>query len=496
MSSKLRSLASDTLVYGVSTVAGRFLTFLLTPLYTNYLTASEIGDVTAIYAAIAFIAVVYSLGLEPAYMRFFEQDNEQRSQSAFRAAFLGVALVGTLITIVTIVTAESVSASPFLQLGKGGSRLVQIAAFIPLLDALVLIPYARLRMMRQPGQFALMRLLGIVINVALNAYFLIWLDMHIEGVLWASVITNVLVFLVFVPSVSLKAAEPVWGIIKGMLRFGLPTVPASFSSIVVMVADRTVMLMLTSSATLGLYQTNFRLALPVMMFVTVFEYAFKPFYLQHRADDDVRLLLSRILTLFTAVCGLIFLVTALFMPYAVQLPFVGGKFINPLYWKGLVIIPVVMLAYYFNGVYINLAAGLHITMRTWWLPISTGVAAIVNVVAMLVLVPQMDIMGAAWAKVIAYAASVIVLSVYARRVYPVQYDYKKLVITLLTTGVVYGLAVIPELASITGIIARVAAVPVFILVLAAVGVIRKSLITSALALLPGRRNHGTKQHVR
>ena len=490
MQSKIRALASDTLVYGVSTVVGRFLTFLLTPLYTNYLTAGEIGDVTAIFAMIAFVNIAYSLGLEPAFMRFWEREDEQRSQQVFSAAFLGVAALGVVVTVLTILLAPYIAASSVLQLDGQGADVVRIAAFIPLFDALVLIPFARLRMQRKPRTFALLRLLTILVNVALNIVFVVLWGWHVEGVLLAGVISAASTMVFFLPSLVRRPTSDVqrpasehglatrYSLLKDLLRYGLPTVPASFSSIMVQVVDRPILLMMTSSAVVGLYQTNFRLAIPLMMFVTVFEYAWKPFYLSHRDDADAKAIFSRVLTLFTIVCGAIFIITAVFMPYVVQMPFIGGRFINPIYWSGMSIIPIVMFAYFFNGVFINLAAGLHIQKKTGWLPLATGVAAVLNVVFTLVLVPVMDIEGAAWAKVIAYVGSVVVLWWYVQRVYPMTYDLRRIVTTMFVCAAVYAATI-----QLPSIYTAALALPAYVLLLLATGVIERSTLQTLIRLV-------------
>lgn len=483
MHSKIRSLASDTLVYGVSTIAGRFLTFMLTPLYTNYLTASQIGDVTAIYAVIAFVNIIYSLGLEPAFMRFWAKDDAERSRQVFQTAFTFVAGTAVVVTALTIVFAGPIASSPLLKLDTDGARLVAIASFIPFFDSLALLPFARLRMQRKSKMFAVFRLLTIVTNVALNVVFVVFWKMDIYGVLYAGIASSLVSFLIFLPQVRIGKVVGGLPLLKQMLRFGIPTIPASFSSIVVLMADRTVMLMLTNSATLGLYQTNFRLAIPMMMFVSVFETAWKPFYLNHRDDPDVKQLMVRVLTMFTVVSGVIFLVTTLFMPYIVQMPFIGGRFINPDYWVGLGIVPIVMLAYYFNGVFVNLSAGFHITMRTGWFPIAMGVAAIVNVVVMLWLVPIAGIHGAAWAKVAAYVASVVLLAMYLVKVYPVRYDAVRIVTTLLVAAGIYFCCTLPPQASVLGITVRILAVPVFVGLLFATGVLQTSVISSLRSLV-------------
>ncbi len=474
------------MVYGVSTVVGRFLTFMLTPLYTNFLTASEIGDVTAVYAMIAFVGILYTLGLEPAFMRFWEKDNAERSSEVFRASFLGIAVLGVVVAGLTILLAPWIATSAVLQIQGDGATIIRIAALVPFFDALVLIPFARLRMMRRAKAFAMMRLAAIVVNVALNGLFVVAWDMRVEGVVLAGVLSSGTALLLFVPSILKGLREKGstgvrekgstglrekgrlavrYPLLATLLRFGLPTVPASFSSIMVQVVDRPLLLILTSSATVGLYQTNFRLAIPMMMFVTVFEYAWKPFYLTNRDEPDAKKMFARVLTVFSMVCGAVFLTTTLFVPYIVQLPFIGGKFINPAYWTGLSIVPIIMFAYFFNGIFVNLVAGLYIQKKTWWLPIATGAAAILNVVATLMLVPEFGIDGAAWAKVIAYVGSVVVLGWYVHRVYPITYDVAKILIVVLIAGGLYAVVtMVPDDGS-ARLIASFVALPAYVALL-------------------------------
>lgn len=448
MSPSIRSLASDTVVYGVSTVVSRFLTFLLTPLFTNFLTKHEVGELSSIYAMIAFVNIVYSLGMEPAFMRFWEKGNDENNARVFSVAYWTVALLGVVVTGLTIVFAGPIATSSVLQLGEGGVRYIMLAACIPLLDALVLIPFARLRMLQRPRNFALLRLLSVVVTFAFTILFVAHYHWRIEGALLGGIIGSFATLLAFIPS-TLASLRPLRTprtprtpgslkpLLKDMLSFGLPTVPSNFSSIMVQVADRPIMLMLTSASVVGMYQTNFRLAIPMMMFVTVFEYAWKPFYLNHRDEPGAKELFARVFSVFTAVCGGIFLVTSFFIEYIVRMPFIGGRFVNPDYWEGMTIIPIVMIAYFFNGVFINMAAGLHIQKRTGFFPLATGIAAFVSVVATWLLVPTYGITGAAWAKVAAYLISAIMLYVFVQRVYPMKYEWRKVGAIVVAAGLAY-----------------------------------------------------------
>lgn len=489
MQSKIRALASDTLVYGVSTVLGRFLTFLLTPLYTNYLSKEEIGDVTALYAMIAFVNIVYSLGMESAFMRFWERDDERQNRRVFNVALATVLAIGIVVTGATMLAAAPIAASPLLQLGPNGAWLVMLASMIPLLDALVLIPFARLRMQQRPRTFAILRLVSIVMTVALNMVFVVMLGWRIEGVILAGILGSATTLVVFLPQYAgvISTLRNEWhmctALLRDMLRFGLPTVPSNFSSIMVQVADRPIMMLLLGSAAVGVYQTNFRLAIPMMMFVTVFEYAWKPFYLHHRDDAEAPALFARVLTLFTAVCGAIFLATSLAMPHIVALPFIGGRFVNEAYWSGLSIVPIVLFAYYFNGVFINMAAGFHITKQTSWFPLATGVAAAISVGATFLLVPFFGMEGAAWAKVASYLASAAILYVVQKRIYPICYDLRRVAAVVISTAAIYAGVIVIPVDHALRVPAELLVLPVYVGTLAATGVVGKTMIHTLFSLV-------------
>jgi len=192
-----------------------------------------------------------------------------------------------------------------------------------------------------------------------------------------------------------------------MLRFGLPTLPASLSAIVLQIADRPILKAMTNSSEVAMYTVNYRLGIPMMLLVSIFEYAWKPFYLTHYEDEEHERLFSRVLTYFTLFSGIFFLLVGFFMEFLVRMPFIGGKFINPEYWSGMGIIPIILGGYYFNGMFTNFSAGFHIKKKTEYLPLTIGLAAIVNVVMNIVLIPYYGIYGAAWATFVAYLVSAI-----------------------------------------------------------------------------------------
>jgi O-antigen/teichoic acid export membrane protein len=498
MLAKLRALSSETLIYGVSTVLGRLLTFLLTPLYTNFVSPAELGDTAYLYSLIAIVNVVYSCGFDSAFFKFFQsrtstetlEDAERRAlhnRSVFLHALVGIVLIAGMITGVLVIFASNVASALRLSVVELGAMLVVYAGLIAFFDALALIPYAALRMEQRAKRFAMTKFAVIVLNVVANIILVIWLQMGIRGIFLAGLLSSFVGVLLLVPdfvrylrggTIRFQSA-----LFRELLNFGLPTVPAAFSAMMLQVVDRPILKLFVDSAAVGIYQANYRLGIPMMMMVTVFEYAWKPFYLreisqnakatikQRRASHA---LLARVLSYFTAVCGLVFLLASLLMEYVVRMPFVGGRFVNPQYWSGLGIIPIVLAAYYFNGMVTNFSASVYIRKRTKYLPLVTGAAALANVVLNFALIPFYGIWGAAWATLGAYMVSAACMYALTRRIYPLRYEWQRVGgIIAVTAAVFVGARFSTEgLGVETAFFVRCAWISAYLLVLMGVGVFR------------------------
>jgi O-antigen/teichoic acid export membrane protein len=455
MLAKLRALSSDTLIYGVSTVLGRFLTFLLTPLYTNYVSPAELGDTAYLYSLIAFVNVLYSCGFDSAFFKFFRtetdtnNDNttgetEAHNRTLFAHAFGAIGCIAGTITLVVMLFAPQAASFLRLSVGEVGGLIITYAALIALFDALTLIPYAALRMERRAKRFAMTKFGIIAVNVLANIVLVIWLQMGVRGIFLAGLFSAFAGVIVLVPDFARYLLRGRVGfdatLLRELWRFGLPTVPAAFSAIMLQVVDRPILKLFVDSAAVGVYQANYRLGIPMMMMVTVFEYAWKPFYLRETSSlgkktiperRATHTLLARVLTYFTVVCGGLFLVAGLLMEFVVRIPFVGGRFVNPAYWSGLGIIPIVLGAYYFNGMFANFAASAYIRKRTQYLPRITGAAALVNIALNFALIPYYGIWGAAWATLGAYMVSAVGMYWLTRRIYPLRYEWKRVGMTVL-----------------------------------------------------------------
>ncbi|MCX7736845.1 MAG: oligosaccharide flippase family protein [Candidatus Kapabacteria bacterium] len=440
MKSRILSLASDTLVYGAFTVFGRFLTFFLTPIYSNYLTVSENGEITYIYSLLAFMNIILSIGMDSAFFRFYKKDDIEHNRLVFSHSYISILIFSLSITLLIIINSGNVSLLiPEL---KNSGQVILLAALIPFLDSLIIIPFSLLRMERKALKFSLTRLANIIVAIILNIIFVIILRKGIYGVFLAQVLASLTSILIVSPELKQYLRIKIdKNLLKDMFKFGLPTIPAALSSIILQVVDRPILMLLTDSYQVGIYSVNYKLGIPMMILVAVFEYAWKPFYLSRFEDKDAKELFSRILTFFIIVSSFVFLGTVFLMDFIVRLPFIGGKFINPAFWVGMDLIPMVLTAYFFNGMFINYACGPYITKKTNYLPIAIGTGAILKITFNFILIPYIGYYGAGISSIIGYFASAAVLLIINKKIYPIQYNWSKITLILVFTLIFYLLGI-------------------------------------------------------
>jgi O-antigen/teichoic acid export membrane protein len=463
-SDRIRSLGSDTAVYGVSTILGRFLTFLLTPLYTHVLVPGDLGIVANVYAYIALLNVVYGYGMESAYMKYVSTLEVGTKRQVFSIPFVAVACTATLFSLAIILNASRLG--DVVSVPVEWTHLLVYGAAILLLDALALIPFAALRMERKARTFAAIKLGGIGINVVLNVVLLFSAHLGIEGIFISNLVSSALTLAMLTPTIVDRFA-PGWhsGLFRALLRFGLPTVPAGFAAMLVQVVNRPILESLKGSAAVGIFQANYRLGIFMMLLVSMFDFAWRPFFFAHANDADARQLFARIMTYVVLVMTTVFVALTLFLPDFVRAPIWGGHpLIAEPYWTGIEIIPVILLAYVFLGVYNNLVAGIYIQKRTELLPAVTILSAAVNVAANFALIPLYGLMGAAIATLISYALQAGILALIERRVYPVPYERDRLVKIVLSAVCVYGASMLLP-SGAWGIAGRFALSGIFVLLL-------------------------------
>ncbi len=425
MLAQLKRLTTDTAMYGLSNVLGRMINFLLVPLYTNVIAPGEYGYVGTVYAYIAFFTILFPYGMEIAFMRYFVAHGQHDKENVFSTPWLAV--VATSIILASIIHACSTDIASLIQLPERFSLIVVFAGWTLAVDAISAIPYASLRMERRAFRFAIIRFSGILVAVLLNVWFI---GIQHKSITWifiagfaGSCFALTLLFPVILAHLRLKFS-PV--LLRTLLRFGLPTVPAGLAAMVVQVIDRPLLLAFSGEDIVGLYNANYKLGIFMMLLVGMFQYAWQPFFLQHADDENAKRLFARVGTYFLAVAAGIWLLLSLFMNDFVRISIAGYYFIGSKYWTGLSIVPVILLAYIFTGMGTIFTAGLYIRKKTSWLPVISGTGAAVNIFANLLLIPAVGMMGAAVATLLSYVVMAALSFLLGQRVYRVPYEYGRM----------------------------------------------------------------------
>lgn len=428
MAKDIKRLGKETLVYGTSTVLARLLNFCLVPFYTYYLLPGDYGIIATVFAALALLNVIFLFGMDQSYLRFASDAPDKNK--VFRQCFYGVLvngiLLGALLSIFYKVAANIIGIPP--QAG----HLVQLAAVILLLDVLNMIPFTKLRLERRAWYFAGVRTASIVVNVLCNIFFIAVLHKGIDSILWANIFASLTSLLLLSPVVWSELKQNAqfnfdWTLEKQLLSFAWPFVPSGLASLFVSVIDKPILVHLAGPEQVGIYQANFKIGVFMMLIVSMFDQAWRPFFLAHAKDEDAKDTFARVLSFFVALASWVLLGLIFLMPDIIKSNFFGNfHLIAPAYWGGMEIIPLVLVGYFCYGLYVNFMVGPVLTKKTRILLWITLLGAAVSITTNLILVPQLGILGAGWAVALSYASMACALFIFTHRAYPIPYEYKRL----------------------------------------------------------------------
>lgn len=426
MLEKLKQLTKETALYGISTILGRFLNFLLVPLYTNVFPEAVVGSYVTVYAYVAFFQLVLIYGLDTAYLKYTTGLKGDELKSNFSTAFNAVLVTSVAISGVLLLTGDLIA--PIISLEGEYSYLIYSVILILFFDAITNIPFVHLRLQRRPLKFAAIRTLNIFLNLSLNIILILGYDFGMEAIFYSNVAASLLNLLLLLPVIfeNYKFTLSL-DIFKTMARFGLPYLPASLTSMMVRVIDRPLLENMMGKDAAGVYGANYKLGIFMMLFVGMFQYAWQPFFLDSSKDADAKKMFGRILTLFLLVGSVIWVFLTLFINDIVRIEIMNGRYLmGENFWSGTEIVPVILLGYLFNGMYVNFTAGIFIEEKTKFMPLVTAVGAISNIVINLVLIPQIGIMGSAIAMFASYFSMTVAIFIVSQKFYHIPYEYSKI----------------------------------------------------------------------
>jgi len=425
MREKIKQLTKDTALYGISTMVGRFLNFLLVPFYTNIFPPAEYGVVANLYVLIALLNIFFLYGLDSAYLKFAASDDFKDKKIVFSSAFLTLFCTSIMLTGILFVSGNIIN--KFFAVPERHAYLLTLTGFILFFDALSALPFIYLRVARRAAKFSAIKITNIFLTILLNFILILVLKKGIEAVFISNLIASAVTFFILLPdSLSQLKIQVDKVVLKRLMKFGIPYLPGGIAAMFMQVIDRPIVTHLTDLATVGIYNANYKLGIFMMLFVSMFQYAWQPFSLHYAKDEDAKELFSKVFTLFTIAGTTILLFLSLFIKDIATFSIHGKSLIGEAYWSGLSVVPIILAAYLFNGFYINFTAAIYIKEKSSSVPLLMGVGAVANVGANFLLIPIFNITGAALATLVSYGVMAVGFYFVSQKHFPVNYEWDKL----------------------------------------------------------------------
>ncbi len=437
MNTALKKLFSQTAIYGISSILGRLLNYLLVPLYTRVLSPGEYGIVTDLMAYMSFMLVVYSYGMETTFFRFSSQ-KEYNSNDVYGTVLMLITGTSVLLTAVFVIFAQPVAS--LLSYGAYPQYIVYLAVILAL-DTVSAIQFAWLRKQEKALLFAIIRLINIFLNIILNVYFVGYLKKGIEYIFITNVITSLFTTITLLPLTFPKRFmfQSRW--VGSMLLYGSPLLISGLAGMINENLDRILLKRylpqgfypnLTNDDVTGIYGACYKLSIFVSLAVQAFRYGAEPFYFKKSADTDAKATYSKIMDYFVPAVFFICIIVTAFLDEI-------GLFIGKNFRWGLHIVPSLLVANAFLGIYYNLSVWYKITQKTEWSIYISGIGAGITVLINLVGIPIYGMMASVYATLFCYGIMMILSYYVGQRFYPVPYKIKNSLFYIIFAIVLMGL---------------------------------------------------------
>ncbi|KAF0131902.1 MAG: polysaccharide biosynthesis protein [Bacteroidetes bacterium] len=432
--SPLKSLAGQTVVYGMGTIVPRLLNYMLVPIYTRvFEDQATYGQVTELYAYIAFLMVLLTYGMETAFFRFAQKNDPQK---VFYNAMSAI-IISTVVFLAGVCLFYKTLAS-WMQY-DGNSEYILIVAFIVAFDAVSAIPFAMLRKLNKARKFAMIRLINVLITILLNfitilifPQFFTTLATQFFGdesslVAWV-LISNLLASFLSLMMLGKILKSFKWSFEQNyllpMLRYAWPVLIIGLAGMVNEMLDKILLKYLLDPGDqpmvqLGIYGANYKLGVLMTLFIQMFRYAAEPFFFAEAEKKDAPELFARVMNFFVISGIIIFLGVSLYMDIFKHL--IGEK-----YRDGLSIVPIVLIANLLNGVYYNLAIWYKLTDKTLSGAYIAMGGALITIVLNFLLIPVFGYVGAAWTHLVTYFLMMVVSYFWGQKVFWIPYNVSRI----------------------------------------------------------------------
>ena len=431
----IRKLESDTAIYGIPSIVGRFINFILIFFFAAYFTPALLAPQVEFYAYAAFFFVVLPHGMETAFFNF-SRDKESY-KDVFATAISSVGILALIFTFIMAISRQDIA--DFVGYSNHVSYVIWFILILAI-DTFKSIPYALLRYLGKSKKFAWIKSVGILVNVGLNIFFVVFypeisgVSRSIEYVFIANLIASFVEFILLFSDTWLHFGKPNFSLWKRMISYSWPLIVLGFAGMINETFDRISMNKLLPEATakyeIGVYGTFYRLSMVMTIFIQAFRYAAEPLFFDQADKKDAKQSYVSIMNWFVFACGFIFLATALFKSEIAHVLIKKPEYFN--HPDALIIVPILLLANLFLGIFFNLSIWYKINNKTLLGALISLFGAIITVVLLLVYVPEYGFKAAAYTTLISYFLMSVVSYFVGQYYYPVSYNIGRISLLLIT----------------------------------------------------------------
>lgn len=441
--SKIKSLAKDTAIYGLSSIVGRFLNWMLVPFYTFVFSEVELGIIQNIYAYVAFGIIILTFGMETTFFRYVnKQLDEENSYKIYSTIIIFISSICLLFLALVFLFINPIS--QMMDYEQQKSYLL-IMAITVAFDAFIAIPFAFIRYKKRPYKFATLKIIQIGLNISLNLFFLLLCPKIFSSsysylissffdpnslllyTFLANMISSIFITILLFPNLLGFKYRFDTVSFKSMLKYTLPLVLLGLVGILNQTVDKLLYPSLLFKSReegfywLGVYTAGAKVAVVMTMFTQAFRFAYEPFVFAENKDKDAREMYSKSMTYFVLFALIILIAISYYLDI---LKFI----ISPKFFDGLKVVPLIMIGELFFGVYFNLSIWFKLTDKTIYGAYFSIIGTILIVGINIVFVPIFGIIASAWANLACYLGMSIISYFIGRKYYPINYQIRKLLI--------------------------------------------------------------------
>ena len=429
---KLTTIFKDTAIYGLSSIIGRFLNYLLVPLYTAQLSAASggYGVITNIYAYVALVLVLLTFGMETTYFRFTNKTHTD-SQTVYGTTLISVGTVSLVFAVLVLLLL-----TPISQLMGYGDHpsYVGVMAVTVAIDAFLCIPFAHLRQQKKALKFAALKLLNIMVSILLNVIYFAWMDGKDVGyAFYINLACTVMLAACLITEYAGFRWKLDTKLLRTMLSYSWPILILGVAGILNQAADKMLFPYIYKGVDmheqLGIYGACSKIAMIMAMITQAFRFAYEPIVFAGVKDKGQHEMYAQAMKFFIIFTLLAFLMVIGYMDILKHI--IGSD-----YWVGLRVVPIVMAAEIMMGIYFNLSFWYKVIDKTIWGAIFSGIGCAVLLVVNVIFVPQYGYMACAWGGFAGYGVAMLISYFVGQKYYPIDYPLKEITCYVFFAGLI------------------------------------------------------------